>query len=97
MPVPALFLVSFSENGLTSIYTSKTQEAFDTAFDNVFSHNVVVTINGQATTRHAYKQQVWQQVQGLKSGTVTFPGAVQSVDSGSELVSFIPMHHERRG
>ena len=89
MPLPVLFLTSFAESGLLNIYSAKTKEEFDAAFESFFYKDVEITVNDKKVTRDAYKAQLLKQIthKHVNDSTVNFAGAVEVDDQNSDLVS----------
>ena len=54
-------LTAWASSRLTSVLTAKTQDAFNTAFDNTFAASCTFVFNGQSLSRDAYKAQLREQ------------------------------------
>ena len=57
---------------------------FATAFDAFFSTRLVVTVNGQDSTRAALRDLLWDPKLSERSGTVNVVGAVQAATGEDE-------------
>ena len=80
---PALCI--FVENGLRAIYEAATKNAFEDAFDQFFSRELDVTVNGETATRQYYKQLLWDEKYHERSVSASFLGLL-AVPSDNEHV-----------
>ncbi|KAF7795748.1 hypothetical protein EIP86_006915 [Pleurotus ostreatoroseus] len=80
---PALCI--FVENGLRAIYEATTKNVFEDAFDQFFSRELDVTVNGETATRQYYKQLLWDEKYHERSVSASFLGLL-AVPSDNEHV-----------
>ncbi|KAH9916561.1 uncharacterized protein BXZ73DRAFT_34538, partial [Epithele typhae] len=59
-----------------TLYSAKTQQAFDAAFDTFVSQDARITLNGKHLSREDYKNTIRGEVQGETGATVTFKDVV---------------------
>lgn len=88
-------LSTWVKNHITTIIQATTQAAFNQAFDDFLEQKATITVNGQATSRDAYKAQLQGENFEEVAATVTFNGAVEvpkdatnTVEVGIFTVSF---------
>ena len=61
---------------VTALYSAKTAEAFDSAFDAFIAQDVSIKVNGKHTSRAQYKQMVQGEITGDVGAQVSFNGVV---------------------
>lgn len=66
-------------------------KAFENAFDKFFSHELDVTINGEASTRESYKQHLWGECPRERSAFVNFLGLLAVPGDSEHLVRQKPL------
>lgn len=81
-----LTLTSWAEQRLQNVFTAKTEAAFDDAFDALVGTHATITVNGQKTTRAAYKKLLRSEEANETSGSVSFKGAVEVVKDTKALI-----------
>ncbi len=84
-------LCNFVENNLRAIYEATTTKAFENAFDRFFSYELDVTVNGEASTRGSYKQQLWDESHRERSAFVNFLGLLAVPGDSEDLVRQNPL------
>ncbi|GJE98486.1 hypothetical protein PsYK624_147180 [Phanerochaete sordida] len=81
-----LTLTSWAEQRLQNVFTAKTEAAFDDAFDALVGTHATITVNGQKTSRAAYKKLLRSEEANETSGSVSFKGAVEVVKDTKALI-----------
>ena len=61
---------------VTALYSAKTAEAFDSAFDAFIAKDVSIKVNGKDISRAQYKQMVQGEITGDVGAQVSFNGVV---------------------
>ncbi|EJF60234.1 hypothetical protein DICSQDRAFT_19491, partial [Dichomitus squalens LYAD-421 SS1] len=67
------------EQRIKAVYTAKTTEDFDSAFDAFVAKDVTVKVNGKSMSRDEYKKMVQGEITGDAGAQVTFNGIVSPV------------------
>ena len=92
-----LTLAGWAENRIQNVFTAKTEAAFDSAFDALVGAHASITVNGQKTTRAAYKKLLRAEEANETSGSVSFKGAVAVVKDAKALIPVSCGLHGREG
>ena len=75
-----LTLDSWVQQHITTVYSAKTADDFNTAFDAFISQNVVIKVNGKPMSRDQYKKLVMGEITGDFSADISFNGIVSVPD-----------------
>ena len=81
-------LPTWVKENITGLYSAKTEEQFDSAFDVFIAKDVKITVNGQHVSRDKYKSMIFGEIKSDVSATVTFNGLV-SVPADSQDLNAI--------
>ena len=86
-------LPTWAEQHLTALIQAKTQDDFNTAFDNFISNNVEVTFNGAPLTRDQYKQQLQSERFLERSASIAIKNVVSApkLNTQASAVSFFSL------
>ncbi|KAI0705978.1 hypothetical protein C8T65DRAFT_696295 [Cerioporus squamosus] len=80
--VPILLtLDSWVQQHITSLYSAKTSDDFNSAFDAFISQNVTIKVNGKPMSRDQYKALIMGEIKNDDGATVAFNGTVTVLDN----------------
>ena len=86
-----LVLPDWVKQHIQEIYTAKTPEDFDTAFDAFIAPNARIQFNGKPISREEYKKTIRSESPpDIPGSPVTFSSVVSVQDPNSELVRSLP-------
>ena len=83
-PLPA-----WTQQGVRSLYTAKSPQEFDTAFDAFIAPDARIHLNGKQLSREQYKQRLRGETSGETGANVTFGHIVSVPESGANMVSIV--------
>ncbi|KAI0705977.1 hypothetical protein C8T65DRAFT_577422 [Cerioporus squamosus] len=75
-----LLLPDWVQQHITTLYSAKTADDFDTAFDAFISHKVSIKVNGKPMSRDQYKKLIKGEITNDVSADVAFNGVVSVPD-----------------
>ncbi|TBU24858.1 hypothetical protein BD311DRAFT_780700 [Dichomitus squalens] len=78
-------LQDWVEQRIKAVYTAKTTEDFDSAFDAFVAKDVTVKVNGKSMSRDEYKKMVQGEITGDAGAQVTFNGIVSVPSQDKDL------------
>ena len=78
-------LPNWFQQHINTLYSAKTAQEFDDAFDAFIAQEVSIKVNGKATSRDEYKQMVQGQITGDVGAQVTFNGVVSVPSEDKDL------------
>ncbi|RPD53646.1 hypothetical protein L227DRAFT_383620 [Lentinus tigrinus ALCF2SS1-6] len=76
-----LTLDSWVQQHITTLYSAKTADDFNTAFDAFISNNVTIKVNGKSMTRDQYKTLIMGEIKNDDGANVAFNGTVAVLDN----------------
>ena len=76
-----LTLDSWVQQHITTVYSAKTADDFNTAFDAFISQNVVIKVNGKPMSRDQYKTLIMGEIKNDDGADISFNGIVTVLDN----------------
>ena len=76
-----LTLDSWVQQHVTTVYSAKTADDFDTAFDAFISQNVIIKVNGKPMSREQYKTLIMGEIKNDDGADISFNGIVTVLDN----------------
>ena len=87
--VNLLILPDWVQQNIQQIYTAKTPQDFDTAFEAFIATNARIQFNGKHISREQYKTTIRGEIFDEAGASVTFNSVVSVQDPNSELVRYL--------
>ncbi|KAI8992771.1 hypothetical protein BD414DRAFT_482155 [Trametes punicea] len=80
-------LPDWVQQHVKALYSAKTEEAFDTAFDSFISQHAQIRLNGKNVGRDEYKKAIRGEITGDVSADITFNGVVSvAAEGGADTI-----------
>ena len=76
-----LTLDSWIQQHITTVYSAKTADDFNTAFDAFISQNVIIKVNGKPMSRDQYKTLIMGEIKNDDGADISFNGIVTVLDN----------------
>ena len=76
-----LTLDSWVQQHITTLYSAKTADDFNTAFDAFISQNVIIKVNGKPMSRDQYKTLIMGEIKNDDGADISFNGIVTVLDN----------------
>ena len=76
-----LTLDSWVQQHVTTVYSAKTADDFNTAFDAFISQNVIIKVNGKPMSREQYKTLIMGEIKNDDGADISFNGIVTVLDN----------------
>ena len=76
-----LTLDSWVQQHITTVYSAKTADDFNTAFDAFISQNVIIKVNGKPMSRDQYKTLIMGEIKNDDGADISFNGIVTVLDN----------------
>ena len=76
-----LTLDSWVQQHITTVYSAKTVDDFNTAFDAFMSQNVIIKVNGKPMSRDQYKTLIMGEIKNDDGADISFNGIVTVLDN----------------
>ena len=76
-----LTLDSWVQQHITTVYSAKTADDFNTAFDAFISQNVIIKVNGKPMSRDKYKTLIMGEIKNDDGADISFNGIVTVLDN----------------
>ena len=78
-------LSTWAQRHITAVYSAKTADEFNSAFDAFVSEHVKITVNGKSMSREEYKQMVQGEITADVGAEVSFNGVVAVPSEDKDL------------